>query len=99
MLNVPMESHQIKVVDTPDSDQLLLRLPLRATQSESISIEDFTTDPLGSLTKGWGMFSRAAVKTASMVNESYVQPSVAKVHLPLSGETDDSYKILLSRKR
>lgn len=40
-------------------------------------------DPLGSLTKGWGLFSRAAVKTASTINETYVQPSVAKVSLPL----------------
>lgn len=46
---------------------------------QSLSVEDFTTDPLGSLTKGWSMFSKAAVKTASMVNETYVQPSVAKV--------------------
>jgi ADP-ribosylation factor GTPase-activating protein 1 len=53
-----------------------------STQNESISVEDFTTDPLGTLTKGWGMFSRAAVKTASMVNETYVQPSVAKVCPP-----------------
>jgi ADP-ribosylation factor GTPase-activating protein 1 len=49
------------------------------SQPESLSVEDFTADPLGTLTKGWGMFSRAAVKTASMVNETYVQPSVAKV--------------------
>ena len=45
-------------------------------------MEDFTNDPLGTLSKGWGIFSRAAVKTASMVNEQYVQPSVAKVLLP-----------------
>ena len=52
-------------------------------QNESISVEDFTADPLGTLTKGWGIFSRAAVKTATMVNENYVQPSVAKVYIPL----------------
>jgi ADP-ribosylation factor GTPase-activating protein 1 len=52
-------------------------------QNESISVEDFTADPLGTLTKGWGIFSRAAVKTASMVNENYVQPSVAKVYTSL----------------
>jgi ADP-ribosylation factor GTPase-activating protein 1 len=45
-------------------------------------VEEFTADPLGTLTKGWGLFSRAAVKTASMVNEQYVQPSVAKVLPP-----------------
>ena len=50
-------------------------------RNESLSVEDFTSDPLGSLTKGWSMFSRAAVKTASTINETYVQPSVAKVIL------------------
>jgi len=55
----------------------------QSTQNESLRVEDFTTDPLGSLTKGWSMFSRAAVKTASMVNENYVQPSVAKVLFPI----------------
>lgn len=50
-------------------------------RDESISVDDFTTDPLGTLTKGWSMFSRAAVKTASIVNEQYVQPSVAKVSI------------------
>ena len=48
-------------------------------QNESISVDDFTNDPLGTLSKGWSIFSRAAVKTATMVNENYVQPSVAKV--------------------
>jgi ADP-ribosylation factor GTPase-activating protein 1 len=50
-------------------------------REEGISVEEFTADPLGTLTKGWGLFSRAAVKTASMVHEQYVQPSVAKVPL------------------
>jgi ADP-ribosylation factor GTPase-activating protein 1 len=49
--------------------------------AEGISVEEFTTDPLGTLTKSWSLFSRAAVKTATMVNETYVQPSVAKVVL------------------
>ena len=52
------------------------------TQNESITVEDFTNDPFGTLTKGWSFFSRAAVKTATMVNEQYVQPSVAKVPHP-----------------
>jgi len=54
-------------------------------RNEAISVEDFTADPLGTLSKGWGIFSRAAVKTASTINESYVQPSVAKVLPCLSG--------------
>jgi len=52
---------------------------------------------LGTLTKGWSMFSRAAVKTASIVNENYVQPSVAKVPRP-EYYAYDSYKILISTK-
>ena len=71
--------------------------PQQSTQNESLSVEDFTIDPLGTLTKGWSMFSRAAVKTASMVNETYVQPSVAKVRRP-EYYAYDSYKILISTK-
>lgn len=56
------------------------------TENESITVEDFTNDPFGTLTKGWGMFSRAAVKTATIMNEQYVQPSVAKV-LPLQNKS------------
>jgi ADP-ribosylation factor GTPase-activating protein 1 len=59
--------------------------PAQPERNESLSVEDFTADPIGTLTKGWGFFSRAAVKTASMVNESYVQPSVAKVYPTLTG--------------
>ena len=59
--------------------------PTRSTaegNDGNISVEDFTTDPLGTLSKGWSLFSKAAVKTASLVNEQYVQPSVAKVPPP-----------------
>ena len=55
-------------------------------ENESITVEDFTNDPFGTLTKGWSMFSRAAVKTATIVNEQYVQPSVAKV-LPFQSKS------------
>jgi hypothetical protein len=73
-------------------------VPTQSTQDETLSMDDFTTDPLGTLTKGWSMFSRAAVKTASMVNEQYVQPSVAKVTIPSFGAYS-SYKILISKNR
>jgi len=61
-------------------------------------VEDFANDPLGTLTKGWGLFSRAAVKTAVTINESYVQPSVAKVCALSLDLADDSYKILRFRR-
>jgi ADP-ribosylation factor GTPase-activating protein 1 len=68
-----------------------------SSQNESLSVEDFTSDPLGTLTKGWSMFSKVAVKTASMVHESYVQPSVAKVLFPRwEYYAYESYKILIS---
>jgi ADP-ribosylation factor GTPase-activating protein 1 len=60
--------------------------------NESISVEDFANDPLGTLSKGWGMFSRAAVSTASMVNEQYVQPSVAKVPPRLPYNINNSHQ-------
>lgn len=55
-----------------------------SSRDEKISVEEFTSDPLGTLTKGWGIFSRAAVKTAASLNETYVQPSVAKVSFLLN---------------
>lgn len=56
--------------------------PPAAGQTGNLSVDDFTNDPLGTLSKGWSMFSKAAVKTASTINENYVQPSVAKVLPP-----------------
>ena len=53
--------------------------PPAASQAGGLSVDDFTSDPLGTLSKGWSMFSRAAVKTATNINENYVQPGVAKV--------------------
>jgi hypothetical protein len=47
-----------------------------------VRVDDVIADPLGSLTRGWSFFSKAAVKTATMVNEQYVQPNVAKVYIP-----------------
>jgi ADP-ribosylation factor GTPase-activating protein 1 len=66
-------------------------------RTEAISVEDFTSDPLGALTKGWGIFSRAAVKTASTINETYVQPSVAKVST--NDETNEATRSFVPGKR
>lgn len=44
--------------------------------ASSLSLDELQKDPLGTLTKGWGLFSRAVTKTASEVNEQYIKPTV-----------------------
>ena len=39
------------------------------------STDEFTKDPIGALTKGFGWFSSTVAKQAKVVNESYIQPT------------------------
>lgn len=39
------------------------------------SADEFTKDPVGALTKGFGWFSGVVSKQAKVVNESYIQPT------------------------
>lgn len=39
-------------------------------------LESFQTDPLGSLTKGWGMFTKTVTKSVGEVSESYIKPGM-----------------------
>lgn len=38
--------------------------------------DNFPNDPLGSLTKGWGIFSKTVSTGLAQVNETYIKPSV-----------------------
>ncbi|KAK9479155.1 hypothetical protein V1514DRAFT_329327 [Lipomyces japonicus] len=47
-----------------------------SASSNSLSVDDFTKDPIGSLTKGFGLFSSTVQKNFSQVNEQFVKPNV-----------------------
>ncbi|GCE99620.1 Zn finger-containing GTPase- Activating Protein for ARF [Zygosaccharomyces mellis] len=42
--------------------------------SNTLSIDNFHKDPLGTFSKGWGLFSNAVTKSFGEVNESVIQP-------------------------
>lgn len=42
----------------------------------SLTIDGFQADPLGTLSKGWGMFSAAVTKSFEEVNENVIKPKV-----------------------
>lgn len=44
-------------------------------QSGIPSADEFTKDPVGALTRGFGWFSSTVTKQAKIVNESYIQPT------------------------
>lgn len=44
--------------------------------TNTMSLENLQTDPLGTLTKGWGLFSSAVAKSFDDVNETYIKPNV-----------------------
>ncbi|KAJ8101837.1 hypothetical protein POJ06DRAFT_71993 [Lipomyces tetrasporus] len=46
------------------------------SNSLDLSVDDFTRDPLGSLTKGFGFFSQQVSKNLGQVNEAYIKPNV-----------------------
>jgi ADP-ribosylation factor GTPase-activating protein 1 len=43
---------------------------------QGLSVEEFQTDPLGSLTKGWGLFTKTVTKGVGEMNESFIKPNV-----------------------
>ncbi|KAL2435363.1 ADP-ribosylation factor GTPase-activating protein GCS1 [Exophiala dermatitidis] len=47
----------------------------RSSQTGLPSADEFSKDPVGALTKGFGWFSAAVTKQAKVVNESYIQPT------------------------
>lgn len=42
----------------------------------SVSLDSFQTDPLGTLTKGWSLFSSSVTKTVGEVSDQYVKPNM-----------------------
>ena len=42
----------------------------------SFTVDNFQSDPLGTLSKGWGLFSSTVAKSVSEVNESVIKPGI-----------------------
>ncbi|EGW34844.1 Zn finger-containing GTPase activating protein [Spathaspora passalidarum NRRL Y-27907] len=45
----------------------------------SLSLDNLQKDPLGTLTKGWGLFSSTVVKSVAEVNESVIKPGISTI--------------------
>ncbi|CCF58623.1 hypothetical protein KAFR_0F00260 [Kazachstania africana CBS 2517] len=59
------------------------------TSNNTLSMENFQNDPLGTFTKGWSMFSSAVTKSIEDVNESVIKPGVQQWQ---SGELSEETK-------
>lgn len=60
--------------------------------------DNFQNDPLGSLTKGWGIFARTVTKTADQVNEQYIKPSVKNLSEGEVGQTTKKAMLQFGQK-
>ncbi|CAI5758946.1 unnamed protein product [Candida verbasci] len=45
----------------------------------SFSLDNFQKDPLGTFTKGWGLFSSSVAKSAQEINESVIKPGLNQI--------------------
>lgn len=45
----------------------------------TISMDNFQADPLGTLTKGWGLFSKTVSQMSNEVNNQYIKPTVHQI--------------------
>ncbi|ODQ65696.1 Zn finger-containing GTPase activating protein for ARF [Nadsonia fulvescens var. elongata DSM 6958] len=45
----------------------------------TLSIDNFQRDPLGTLTKGWSLFSKTVKENVNDVNEGYIKPNVKNI--------------------
>lgn len=45
----------------------------------SFTLDNFQNDPLGTFTKGWGLFSSSVVKSVQEVNNSVIKPSIDQI--------------------
>ena len=45
----------------------------------NFTVDNFQKDPLGTFTKGWGLFSSTVAKSVQEVNQSVIQPSLSQI--------------------
>lgn len=60
-----------------------------ATNNNTISIDNLQADPVGTLSKGWGLFSAAVTKSISDMNDSVIKPGMEQWQ---SGELSEETK-------
>nr|CAE84440.1 putative Gcs1 protein [Nakaseomyces delphensis] len=48
----------------------------KQANTNTMSLENLQTDPVGTLSRGWGLFSSALQKSFDDVNETYIKPNV-----------------------
>ncbi|WWC92907.1 uncharacterized protein L201_007869 [Kwoniella dendrophila CBS 6074] len=79
---------------TPDNSN---QHPSYALSSHSApTFDELQRNPLGALSKGWGLFSSAVSSAASEINQSVVKPGMAKATEYTSGENSEEWKRYLS---
>lgn len=64
-------------------------VPANNVDNNTLSMENFQTDPVGTLSKGWGLFSAAVTKSISDMNETVIKPGVEQWQ---SGELSEETK-------
>lgn len=50
------------------------------TSSNTLSFENLQNDPVGTFTRGWGLFSSAISKSMGEVQETYIKPNMEQFH-------------------
>ncbi|WWC73604.1 uncharacterized protein I206_107576 [Kwoniella pini CBS 10737] len=60
------------------------------------TLDELQKNPLGALSKGWGLFSSAVTSAASEINQTVVKPSVARAQEYAQGEQSEEWKKYLS---
>ncbi|ODQ82787.1 hypothetical protein BABINDRAFT_169957 [Babjeviella inositovora NRRL Y-12698] len=56
--------------------------PANGSSLSAFTIDNLQKDPLGTLTKGWGLFTSTVAKSVEEVNTSVIQPGVSKLNDP-----------------
>ena len=83
---------------TPDLSSSSSSHPSYSTSSHSApTLDEFQRNPLGALTKGWGLFSSAVATAGKEINESVLQPGMTRAQqLAAEGGGEDWKKYLES---
>lgn len=56
------------------------------------TLDEFQRNPLGALSKGWGLFSSAVATAGREINESVVKPGMSRAHEAYESGTGDEFK-------
>ena len=72
--------------------------PSFATSSHSVpTLDELQRNPLGALSKGWGLFSNAVATAGKEINDSVVKPGMSRAQELTSAEGSEEWKRYLSQ--